>query len=107
MKNDDSKIFTHLERRTLLVHLKRPQEGIEAIDTYLRYTPNPISDAYLVRAEALIQLSRFQAAVQDFDKAIEIDPKNAKAFGNKGAVLSQFGRLDEALEALDKSLQLE
>jgi superkiller protein 3 len=38
-------------------------------------------------------------ALQALDKAIELDPKNEKAWGYKSLVLTYLGKREEALEA--------
>ena len=47
------------------------------------------------------------AAIGCYDKALEIDPKNAVAWNNKGKSLNSLGRYEEALECCEKSLEIE
>jgi lipoprotein NlpI len=45
-------------------------------------------------------------ALAAFDQALQIDPKSAPAYENRGIVLSHQQKLDEAIAAFDKALEL-
>ena len=46
-------------------------------------------------------------AIQNFDKALQIDPNATGALNNKGDVLYELGRHDEAIQNYDKVLQID
>jgi tetratricopeptide (TPR) repeat protein len=48
-----------------------------------------------------------QAAIELFDKAIQLNPGLAIAWNNKGYVLNHLERFEEALEILDQALQID
>ena len=52
-------------------------------------------------------LGKYEAALLDFDKAIEFDSKFAQAWSNKSAVLEKLGNRDEALMASLKAIELD
>jgi tetratricopeptide (TPR) repeat protein len=49
---------------------------------------------------------QYDKALADFNKALEIDPKNPEAYNNKGLYLSEMGRPDSALTFLDEAIRL-
>ncbi len=51
-------------------------------------------------------LGRLEEAVACCDKAIEINPKDEKAWVDKGLALYDLGRLEEALACCDKAIEI-
>ena len=51
-------------------------------------------------------LSEFDRALEDFATAIELDPEDSAAHGNRALVLTRMGRDDEAAQALDRAVEL-
>ncbi len=49
----------------------------------------------------------YARAIDCFDKAIELDPKSAAAWINKGYSLANLGRHEQALSCLDKAIELD
>ena len=47
-----------------------------------------------------------EETITDFDKAIELDPKNAKAHYYKGIVKNQLGEYQAAIVDFDKAFKL-
>jgi len=52
------------------------------------------------------RVDRYQEAIQCYDKALAIDPKNTGAWNNKGLALTKSGCYQEAHECFDKSLAI-
>jgi tetratricopeptide (TPR) repeat protein len=46
---------------------------------------------------------KFEEAIQAYDKVIEINPRNAEAYNNKGTALGVLGKYSEALQAFEKA----
>ena len=59
------------------------------------------------RADILNSLGRHEEAIRCFDKALELDPKNAAVWYNKGVSLAGLGRHEEAIRSYDKALELD
>jgi tetratricopeptide (TPR) repeat protein len=49
----------------------------------------------------------YDNAIQAFDKASELDPRNAKTWSNRGNALIAQGKYDKAIEAFDKAIKLD
>jgi mitochondrial import receptor subunit TOM70 len=54
------------------------------------------SEVYNYYGEILMDMQKFDEAEQEFDKAIEINPKNPLAYINKSILLAQKGRIPDA-----------
>ena len=51
---------------------------------------------------------RFQVgAIQDYDKAIQLDPHSARTFHNRALANSQLGLHSKALEDYDRAIELD
>ena len=69
---------------------------------------NPsLSAAYILRADAYLNLDLFDHAVADTNKAVELDPKNAYAYYIRGRVHYQQKEANNAVAAYAKAIQLE
>lgn len=62
--------------------------------------------AYNNRGNAYRSKGQLEKAMQDFDRAVSLDPSYYRAYNNRGAVYSEMGRLDKAMEDIDRSLAL-
>jgi len=51
--------------------------------------------------------SEFEEAIEEFDKAIELDPNNPKYHNNKGNALYDLHNYQEAIEEFDKAIELD
>jgi tetratricopeptide (TPR) repeat protein len=52
-------------------------------------------------------LGRYDEALEDFNRAIEIDPEDCEALCNKGEALRQLGRHAQALECFEAAIRLD
>ena len=56
---------------------------------------------------ALYNQSKYDASLQAFGKAIDLDPGNADAWYNKGVVLFEQGKINDSLQAFNKSIEID
>lgn len=61
---------------------------------------------YFKREQAEMQCKMYQQAINDINKAVEMEPANAEFWLEKGAVHMRFNQLKEAVDALKKSISL-
>jgi len=61
----------------------------------------------LVEGKRLYDARKYEEAVASFDKAIEIDPKNADAWNHKGNAIYYFSRFDDAIACYDKAIEID
>jgi len=59
------------------------------------------------RGVLLYYRGALEAALQAFDRALELVPEFAEAHNNRGLVLSKMGRADEAIAAFQEALRLD
>jgi tetratricopeptide (TPR) repeat protein len=60
------------------------------------------SNAWVHKGDELLSSTKFNEALEAYDKAIEINPKNEDAWLHKAAHLLSSEKYNEALEAYDK-----
>jgi len=61
---------------------------------------------YVARAQLYQQMGRPEAALEDAQRAIALNPDSAQAYFQKGLVLEQLGRPHEALQAMQRAASL-
>lgn len=62
---------------------------------------------FFQREQSEIQCRMYQQAINDINKAVEMEPENAMFWVEKGSVHVRFNQLDEAVTALTKAIALD
>jgi len=62
---------------------------------------------YNDRGNVLFNEGKYDEAIAEYNKAIELYPEYSSAWNNKGVALEKLGRNEEALECYNKALQLD
>ncbi len=60
-----------------------------------------------IKARLAVLAEDWKNALKHFNKAIKLDPFFVKGYNNKGNVLRELGRPDEAMEAYSKALEID
>jgi tetratricopeptide (TPR) repeat protein len=79
-------------------------QAIKSADRAIELAKTPadkVENAYLLKGFALNRLEQYDDALQDFDKAIEIDPKRLDLWQNKAYSLTKLGRFVEVLKCYE------
>ncbi|HEY8561915.1 MAG TPA: tetratricopeptide repeat protein [Pyrinomonadaceae bacterium] len=94
--------------RTIALHSADDEAFSEDIRDAATYSDrNAKADDYQDRAEAHVHLNNFEAAIDDFSKAIEIDPNNDFLYSSRGQIYLELNDYERALADLNKALEID
>lgn len=93
------------QRGVILRQMGRPQEAINDYTKAIEDDPGN-HQAWLNRANALLDLRQFQRAIQDLDKAIELRPMEAKTYSSRGVAYAQMGQWANAEANFKRAVEL-
>ncbi len=65
------------------------------------------SEDLVKRGEDAANKSNYEQALKYFERAIEMDPQNDFAWGDRGLMLDKLDRKDEAIESFSKALMID
>ncbi len=65
------------------------------------------ASAYYNSGKAKAKQGKMDEAIADYDKAIELDPKDASVYYNRGVANSKQGKYEEAIADYDKAIELD
>ncbi|HXC37412.1 MAG TPA: tetratricopeptide repeat protein, partial [Burkholderiales bacterium] len=66
----------------------------------------PHAGLLLVLGQVQLKLGQVQAALSSFDRALEIDASFTPAWSERGSLLRELNRLDEAARSFEKAMEL-
>jgi tetratricopeptide (TPR) repeat protein len=65
------------------------------------------SDDYISRGATYQMLGKYEAALADYDRAISLDPSDARAYNNRGNTYDALGKVEAALADFDRAVALD
>lgn len=65
------------------------------------------AEFYYIREQSEVQGRMYQQAINDINKAVELEPKNVEYWVEKGGVHMRVNQIDEAIKALQQALSLD
>src|SRR5512136_761726 len=65
------------------------------------------AEDWFSKGNALFNQSKYNEAIQAYDKAIELNPQFALSWNGKGNSFNAQGKLDEAIQAYDKAIEID
>jgi tetratricopeptide (TPR) repeat protein len=89
-----------------LAEKKEYHRAKESLDISIRYNPEN-TKAYLERGYVQRELGYLDAALNDYNKAIDIDPNNGKAYRERGHTYYDLGDHKKALDDWNKAITLD
>lgn len=87
----------------------RPEEAIRLYDAALAAEGLPSDQRALLHVDRGVVRARLgqpRAAIEDFNRAIQLVPEGATAYNNRGTVLLEVGAVQEAVRDFDRALLL-
>ena len=90
------------ENQQKIQELTKQLETLKSENFQLLFTAND----YVEQGKALYFEGRYDEAMTSYDKAIQIEPDNAKAWFSKGAALMNLQRYEEAFTSYDRATQI-
>ncbi|MFB2807487.1 tetratricopeptide repeat protein [Microcystis sp. BLCC-F209] len=92
------------EKWAVLDKLKRYDEGLAAINQAINLAPRAVW--YANRGNLYSDQQKYKLALDDYNKAIELNPNFAMAYNNRGGLYRLQEKYDLALSDYDKAIEL-
>jgi tetratricopeptide (TPR) repeat protein len=92
------------EKLVVLIKLNRYDEGLAAINQAINLAPR--AAWYGNRGNLYSDLQKYELALSDYSKAIEINPNFAEAYGNRGNLYYYQQKYDLALSDYSKAIEI-
>lgn len=97
-----------LERAQAKMNKEMYRQAAQDYDTYYYAVGGKVNDLfYYLREQAHYKAKNFKGALDDIDKAVEMNPKDATYLAEQGAVNLRIARYDEAIKALEAALVID
>lgn len=97
-----------LERAQMNMNAEKYRDAMLDYDTYFKAVNGQVNDVfYYYREQAAIKARQYQRALNDIDKAIELNPKELTYRAEQAVVNLRVGRFDEAMKALEEALAID
>ena len=81
--------------------------ALNDLNKAIELSPNENANLYLNRGVIKYQLDDLRGTMADFDKVIELEPKNGTAYTNRGILRAQVGDVNKAIEDFSRVLALD
>lgn len=105
-KSDNNAIINHqqIEQKMLTTkYQKNPQcQKYEPIS----FDELDESESWIKRGNVLLGVSRYEEAIQRYERAIRLKPHSCEAWNFRGIALLQLGRYEESIASFDKALEI-
>ena len=96
------------ERGALKAQLGKHREAVADYNTFSDILIGNVSaQFYYQREQSEIQCKMYQQALNDINKAVEMEPTDAVYWTEKGSLHIRIGQIKEAVEALEKAISLD
>jgi len=80
------------------------ESGIECYDVSLKL--KECAEAYSNRGIAYAKLNKYERAIEDFSKAIALNPDDAEAYYNRGIAYAKLNKYERAIKDYDETIKL-
>lgn len=97
-----------LERAQARMRAKQARGAVADYDAYFQAVNGQVNDVfYSYRADAALQSRQYQRALDDYAKAIELNPKELTYRAELAVVNIRIGRNEEAIKLLQEALSID
>lgn len=93
---DSNEFYAYHYMGMIYAQINRNDEAIRAFDRALELMVH--YDTLILRGKAHNSAGNSQQALEDFSRAIILEPDTALAYGNRAALFAQVGKLEKAIE---------
>jgi len=109
LKLDERFVYGLWGRGTIYRERSEYEPAIQNFTQALRFTTDTkdLAELYNERGNTYYQQEDYEAALDDYDRAIDKKNDVAVYHGNRGDALGELGRFDEAFAALDQAIALD
>lgn len=99
----------HFATRQSLGDIYLAQGRVEQAESHFRFllANAPSAEAHMGMAECDKQQFRFEEALDNFRKAVRLEPRNFRALAELGAMALQFGSLELGVHSLHAALEID
>ena len=87
-----------------LIAIERFEQVLEKNDVSTFINAN---DIFFYLGSSYYQIGDFPSAIQDYDKAIELNPYDAGSYNNRGVVYQQLEEYERAIQDYDRAIELD
>jgi tetratricopeptide (TPR) repeat protein len=105
LKPEDAE--TLADKGIVLSKMGEDNEALQWFDRALELSNYQHVHAWIGKGFALEKTGKLEAALECYNKIIEIEPENTAAWNNKGFVLSRLEKSEEALECYNETLKID
>lgn len=92
----------HPDEQAKIQVLTEQLERLKSGNVQISFTAND----YVEQGKAFYFENRYEDAIASYDKALQMEPDNPKAWFSRGALLVKLQQFDEALKSYDRALEL-
>jgi tetratricopeptide (TPR) repeat protein len=93
-------------RGRALFKLARYEEALASLDDLVNHSEPDDAEIAHMRSTCMIRMRRFEEALPHVERALALNPDNADALNNLGAIHQARGRCEAALPCFDRALAL-
>ncbi len=106
----DSDRISFCEARILATESKE-EEAIKILDSILKRDDgnsdlDSIVKVHTLKANCLSFCEKYDEALKEFEKVLELEPKHKAAYGRMGEILKNQGKLAQAMEMFNKQIEI-
>ena len=104
--NDRDKLYEILKAAEAVLKSGKYENIIDNLRKTIELLDLKDSSAYCNRGYIYLQMNQYQKALDDYNKAIELDPNNSTAYHNRGYIYNELKEYQKAIDECSKALSL-